>query len=545
MRNPNKKLLFILLFSAFFLIAVFLFSLSSVEMRLSDISLSPTAFHNLMDERTQTDHFSDPILMINGYKLAYDQASKTFFYSVVQDDAFKYDPLVSVRGLSAGNRFAFQKAEFSDEAMRNNTKYPFIIYSEKQYMQYYLTLTNLPVVRIEANNAIENEDIRYSERISVSFTLFDNRSNLSSQQRLSKSDASMHIRGGTSRTYPKKSFRVSLSHRSPGGNNRNNHLSLLGMRTDDDWILYAAYDDPHKVRNVFSSTLWTDMSAGNNQFGIINGTWGEYIELFINDRYWGVYALMYPVDIKQLELIETSDVLTNDYHYRAYNNQPDMTYDMFFSASEGSLYGKYELYFPKTSISDWRRWKPLSDFLYVLSLDKDEFLEHYPESVDINNVIDLQIFLMASLAIDNDAKNIDIVAKFNGRKHVMLFSPWDLDITWGRGFSTSVVLSPSHQFLPVSFGMSQALDLRIPGFAEQLQSRYKTLRSSWLSNQSLLSRLDLYEKSIFGSGAIVRDKERWPQAASAESMDDLAAYIVKRMEYMDDFIASLGQGGKE
>ena len=105
------------------------------------------------------------------------------------------------------------------------------------------------------------------------------------------SDGNIHVRGRTAQTYPKKGYRISLIQESLGGNTRPNHVSLLGMRQDDDWLLYAAYNDQEKIRNVFSSNLWKYTCATDNAQGMDIGMEYRYLELFVNGEYWGLYAL--------------------------------------------------------------------------------------------------------------------------------------------------------------------------------------------------------------------------------------------------------------
>ena len=80
----------------------------------------------------------------------------------------------------------------------------------------------------------------------------------------------------------KKGYAVSLTQESVGGHLRDNDISLLGMRQDDDWVLYAAYNDQEKIRNVFSCNLWKDFCSTDNERGIDTGVEYRYLELFMN-----------------------------------------------------------------------------------------------------------------------------------------------------------------------------------------------------------------------------------------------------------------------
>src|SRR5918999_1739531 len=90
----------------------------------------------------------------------------------------------------------------------------------------------------------------------------------------------IETRGRWSRHFPKKSYALEV--REPDGSNRD--VSLLGLPADDDWILYAAYNDRTLVRNVlaYGTARWMGRYAARTRF----------VQLRLNGRYHGVYVLM-------------------------------------------------------------------------------------------------------------------------------------------------------------------------------------------------------------------------------------------------------------
>jgi hypothetical protein len=90
----------------------------------------------------------------------------------------------------------------------------------------------------------------------------------------------IEVRGRWSRRYPKKSF--ALETREPDGSNAN--VALLGMPADDDWILYAGYNDRTLLRNVlaYDTARWMGRYAARTSFA----------ELRLNGRDHGLYVLM-------------------------------------------------------------------------------------------------------------------------------------------------------------------------------------------------------------------------------------------------------------
>ena len=72
-----------------------------------------------------------------------------------------------------------------------------------------------------------------------------------------------HIRGGSSRLNPKKSYKITLYKKNQTGSGalRKNDVSFLGMRSDNEWLLYAMYSEDTKVRDKLSRDMWNESGA--------------------------------------------------------------------------------------------------------------------------------------------------------------------------------------------------------------------------------------------------------------------------------------------
>jgi len=121
----------------------------------------------------------------------------------------------------------------------------------------------LPVVRIDAARAIADEP-----KITARLRMPGYRGRIGIERR-----------GQSSQQFPKKSYAVELRR----------DAALLGMPEDDDWILYAPYNDKTLMRNVvaYATARAIGRYAARTRF----------VELRLNGRYHGVYVL-----IERLEL---------------------------------------------------------------------------------------------------------------------------------------------------------------------------------------------------------------------------------------------------
>lgn len=346
--------------------------------------------------------------------------------------------------------------------------------------------------------------------------------------------------------YPEKSYRMTLLMDSTSGSQRNNYNSLLGMKWDDDWILYSPYNDPEKIRNTLSTNLWWDWGAHNNKFGMDNGTQGEFVELFIDGQYWGIYTLMKPLTSKHLNLTsDVDDPTKTEYFYRSISYVPTTT-EMFQDAIEEFEIGRYELRYPKYLINSYEKWRPLDELMQTTVIpDINEFAERLQIQADINNIMDVWLFYAVTLAVDNSGKNNSYIAKLDGNNYVIYISPWDLDQTWGNSWNTephphtSVCLSPNHEYSPGVLRYDRLLGEKSFDFAKSTQNRYDEIRTTLLSDENIYKIIGEYESQLFGSGAMLRNHDRWPDAEHADDISDILEFILDRMAYMDEYIAGL------
>ena len=75
-----------------------------------------------------------------------------------------------------------------------------------------------------------------------------------------ESSYNAHLRGNTSRMYPKNGYKLNLVKNTASGTVVNNKQAVFGMREDDDWILYAMYNDESKIRDRLCIDIWNEFS---------------------------------------------------------------------------------------------------------------------------------------------------------------------------------------------------------------------------------------------------------------------------------------------
>ena len=520
-----------------YLAAVFLFlsvilaivSVSGTADRydVSALQISGEDLSVLTASRTETGKELLKKININSFPLLFDESKARWFYTAQET------PVDGSTADFSSDEKDLKIAIAGDLTPGNDAQ--LIAYTDHEYRIYTLVITTLPLIHIEA----ETTEIPSFPALPIRFSLYEN--NDRTRHTIITSDGTIHVRGNGTSLYIKKPYRIALTTKTVGGEQKENDTALLGLRQDGDWLLYPGYNDEEKIRNVFSSNLWFNSCADNNSLGLKIGMEYRYAELFFNHKYWGLYAIGYPIDAKQVRV------------------QPEQT-------------GHYEEFIFKQ-----RRWGPehrdVSDFeaflqlqfraedadrdygYYLMNLFFEEFYADFPHGTGIveePNAIDIWLFTKLiqgkdMISHENAVNNIIYLIKKTDQGRKILFAPWDMDATWGNiiSFSSHYKMDPNDNSLemsvnPVSSILKNGTD---PQMAKKIKQRYTELRAGSWSDQAIFEMLDGFEQNIYGSGAYLREMERWPKGEYRDPEEGLSrfrAYVQARLRSMDEYIGKLG-----
>lgn len=496
---------------------------------VSELSISDEEWAQICSTRVQTDAALLQDLRFNGYSLLLDQKHDCFYYSLIEDDPQAMDPQVrSDRNVQV----AFCGGAITEESVAAAQTLQMLAYDDQQYRIYTLACTTLPLLSIQHGEVDADIDAEQWTGDPMQFYLFDNRAQAT--QRVISTFGVAHVRGNTSRYFPKKGYRLTLLEESLGNNVREYAVSLLGMRQDGDWLLYAGYNDFEKVRNVFSSNLWMAICAQNNRFGLTNGMEYRYVELFLDGEYWGLYALGYPVDAKQLKL--ETDLAGN---YTEYVFKP-----MWWSNAN---LASYELSTPTAHERD--AWDTLEKYYDVLCGSMDT--EQIYGLADMDNAIDIYLFYNLIQACDSvygphsnagspeNIFNTFICFKGQGEDRTVLYTPWDMDYSWSGNVQDSSLLYSITIDENYIMGLNPVNRLHEMGDSpihDLVKLRFRVLRRESWSDDNVTQMLDELEKDIFDSGAFLRDRDRWPEGNYVDpalKLSKFKEYVTSRLGYLD------------
>ena len=342
-----------------------------------------------------------------------------------------------------------------------------------------------------------------------------------------ESEVRTRLRGATTGSQPKQSLNISLV---KDGESQDAHL--LGYRKDDDWILSAEYLDYGRMRNRVLMDLWTTVDQlpydTDNKYQC-NGTQGEFVELFINGGYYGMYCFTDKIDRKKLNLKKTKEATEttpevkrgllwkanwecSETYLGGYDERPANDSFLWPYKESKDTYG-WEQKYPDDTITQVF-FDPICDLCDFF--DTKEFKTTYKEWLYEDNVIDFMLFIQAFQLVDNQKKNYYLSVRNWDKEHKFLFTLWDLDGSIGRLAGGSEASKDSKQMAwGEKLGYHHLIHVfktkkeRPDDFATKMNNRWQYLSTHELSLENIRALMEKYANLFVTSGAWERERNRW------------------------------------
>ena len=390
---------------------------------------------------------------------------------------------------------------------------------------YTLYRTKLPIVHLQINQDVEDDVKRFGD-----FSYYDFESFL-------KSGVGIEHRGNLSLTFPKKSY--DLEFWIDAIRKQSKDLQFKGMRSDDDWILDALYNEPLRIRSTIAAELWLKMSMPDyiqKESKAKSGFKVRYVEVLKNGIYLGVYALSEPVDRKLLELKANEGKIVHGELFKAaaYEGGPSFKkspeYDNLFPHWAG-----FEMKFPLVNYK--AHWNDLAKFVdLVVNANDANFSAQIGQHLDIDNAINYFLLVNLLRATDNLGKNY-YLAKYDTNEPYF-FVPWDLDgvlgvIQEGKRIPTTNDVLSNGLF-------DRLLSVNPNGYRNQLKARWHTLRQKEFSEKELLHQVEKMYSKFNSEKVYEREFGLWKSTYSQEEdFDYLTSWIKNRLVYLDTYFEGL------
>ena len=444
-----------------------------------------------------------------GQPVAADSGSGTLYISQPDDTMGHWSMLqgkLKPQWMSQNMYFVLDDAlQDIETAVRKGNPLTLVVVQGKSYCRLNVQITILPVIRLTQNVNI-GADEQGRTVWSGEVTLFAGDDPSRGRMTVESYATLSHIRGHSSSSKAKKPWRLSL--KDEDGENRN--ADLLGMGADDDWILNPMNMDDTKLREKCMIDAWNRHIAAFPENGYRMSD-ARYVELVLDGVYQGLYLLQRRVDAKYLELDRSKDILFKGINTWTANNVQEA----------------YE--FVDSLLDEDEAYARLSDVL-----------EH--GHIHIDNYIDILLFLQFYNAVDNGGYyNMFYVLKAEEAGYRMYLLPWDTDMSMGLYWIDKIGFAYDYEY------MIQCLNTRIeyenikkfcPQLDEWIAQRWKELRETMYSAESMEQCIRENIDPIEKSGAFQRDNERWGFCYGGEdTWDALIRWCTERIGIMDRYYA--------
>ena len=341
-------------------------------------------------------------------------------------------------------------------------------------------------------------------------------------------DIDVRWRGATTLARPKKSYAVKLK---DAKGEKLNH-SFLGLRSDNSWILDAMSIDKARMRNRISTDLWNDFSTASYirafEPTALNGTRGQFVEVFYNHRYQGVYCMTEKIDRKQLQLRKFKNGQMRGVLYKT-NKWNTLVATSPVPTNEQSIWNGIEISYPNLEDGEPVDWSPLLQIMdFLTNSSASELRRELPQRIDLDVWRDYFLFIELLLAEDNDCKNL-CVYFYDATNSSSLFgiAPWDLDHSWGRDYQGNA-LEANKNFL--LYNRVHTCLRTYYGSYNYVKERYQELRTNELRTDSLKARFHRVFQLYRENQVDEREELRW------NGQDDIVLDFDAEEEYIQQWI---------
>ncbi|WP_246282601.1 CotH kinase family protein [Flavobacterium agri] len=349
----------------------------------------------------------------------------------------------------------------------------------------------------------------------------------------------IEIRGSTSQLLEKKPYGLTTL---LADNVSNNNVSLLGMPSENDWVLNSFAFDESLIRDYISYNLARAM--GNYAPRI------QYCEVVVNGDYRGLYLLQEKVksDSNRVNIVKITDAdnampnLTGGYITKADKTTGDDPVAWNMASYNGDVAYIHDLPKPEdvTAAQDTYIHGQFSSLQLVAGAGNSTITNGFPSKIDIPTFVDYMI--SSELASNVDSYQFSTYFHKDRGGKLRAGPIWDYNLTYGNDLG-----EPSRSGYDVwqfdnddNTGSKFWKDLfDNPTFKCYLSKRFHDLTQPGqpLRHQSLVALID--ETVALISEAEAREDQRWNSIWNwTAEIDDLKTWLNSRITWMTNHLGA-------
>lgn len=395
--------------------------------------------------------------------------------------------------------------------------------------------SNLPIIKINSHG----QGIPDNPKVEADFNIIDNgpgmRNYASDTVYSYAGKILVEQQGFSGPFYPKKNYDIDLI------DSAQNKIDapLLGMPTENDWILKAEYLDISLMANPLTYEMCRRM--GNY------APRTRYCEVVVDGDYVGVYSLTEKVkrnsnrvSIAKLNPEDTTGAeLTGGYIIEMNINGDPPAWTSQYEAINHATHNhnvEFKEVYPKQDEIAPQQHAYIKGFVdsFENSLMRNTTDPHTWRKIAAEkSFIDFQIANEFSANYDSYGRSTYLYKeKVTDGNKLHIGPSWDYDRAFADGTTQGWVWELTHQGWPFPFWWSTLNSDSI--YQKKLWCRWTTLRMNTLSNDSFMAFIDSTH-ALIAEGA-ARNFERWPELGVTSydaSVDRIKTFVTDRLSWMD------------
>lgn len=425
------------------------------------------------------------------------------------------------------------------EKMENGTTMPVYVSDGSQWKKIQVYVSGMPVIAIDSQVRVSTpRDMTVYGYTMGKLPVENNYGSIrvfwpdgDIRRQVITTGVEWHWRGNASYFADKKSYRINLMD-SDGNADRKD---LLGLGENSDWILLNLATDVTRVKDKVSNDLWNQLS---DQYDYdMPGAETEFVELYLNDQYMGVYLLCSPVEKRSLNLTNKDKL----YKLRQAAWLTDEEFDKLTSDESLEWLNKFEVVYPKR----WSEgvWDPLVNYLKLLYQPQESpTWEQIEQTVQIDNLLDVALFKQFTCAIDNVFQNQYVA--YLAEDGLCYRVPWDMNYTWGDAYE-GVMEQDLSTYIIKDYELDTLCQADLQQAQTRIAERWQQLRQTVFDVDKVLDAMQQQTDYLIESGAMKRDFALWGEKGGYASglsdyqtlnLEQVEKLLKKRTAYLDQYM---------
>ena len=469
------------------------------------------------DSRQESEAPLVTALENHGAPMAYNAQTNTFYCTLGLENGGDWPELYITAPDAKGTKLMFADDyayDWCQDALMEGYSYQALAYTDTEFAYFDIVFTGLPVVQMMSQEIITQLDTP------ADFTM-----SMHGEETL-RSPSRVHLRGDRSLSWkPKGGYRVEFTR---GGDSGKVLCSVPGLCDTQQVLLLPIAIDYTMMRDRLSWDVVKLAFDEDEGFGALPN---QYVELYVNGSYEGVYLMLRPYDIGEEMRKTGQESIFRDSLYRV--SRLEMAKDRPIMPDPTSPETGFELFYAPSAAHGFDALAPYIDL--ITEPDDEKFCEKALACLDIDSLLRYMLIMQTGCMVDNAANNLYIWAHRENGQIRYRFAFWDMDLTWGQYAGDEgdrwVELAVADRVIALDMG----------GARKRTQEIWAQLKARGFTPETIEALITQYVHELGDSGAFARDSERWEKGSFYPDGYEIVSFAAARFEMMDAWVDALTQ----